>query len=189
LPWEKLKFLDEAHFVPKSLHKQLIIGPISKSRRLISAEPLDDSFSLVLMTSLSKAESPCIVDVNYNTNSQYDFLAFLIYCVGNGYLSVGDVLILDNASIHRGSEVHEHVLNLANQNGFMIRFLPKYSPELNPCELIWSYVKTYVRNNREYKVPILKMLIDAFAIVSHDLVIRFYSHCILTMQTPTEKRK
>lgn len=48
-------------------------------------------------------------------------------------------LILDNSSVHRSTEVKEFV---KSTNGKLrLFFLPPYSPELNPDEHVWNYLK------------------------------------------------
>lgn len=51
------------------------------------------------------------------------------------------VVIMDNSSIHHVREVHE-ILNAA---GILCIFLPPYSPDLNPLEELFSYVKYYFK--------------------------------------------
>jgi transposase len=49
---------------------------------------------------------------------------------------------MDNAPIHKAEDmlrVLEPILDLANVRLF---FLPKYSPELNPCEMVFAQVRT-----------------------------------------------
>ena len=53
----------------------------------------------------------------------------------------GSVLVLDNASIHKGGNIER----LARRAGCRVLYLPPYSPDLNPIELIWSFVKRQVR--------------------------------------------
>ena len=45
--------------------------------------------------------------------------------------------MLDNASIHKTSRVRE----AAVARGFRIEYLPPYSPELNPIELVFGTLK------------------------------------------------
>jgi len=51
------------------------------------------------------------------------------------------VLILDNASHHP----KERVQAIADEYGFSVIFLPKYSPDLNPIENFWSWLKGKLR--------------------------------------------
>jgi transposase len=56
-------------------------------------------------------------------------------------LRPGDVVILDNLSPHKNSETIRWI-ELA---GASVRFLPAYSPDLNPIEKMWSKVKEALR--------------------------------------------
>ena len=55
-------------------------------------------------------------------------------------LSEGDVIILDNASFHRKKRLYE----IAGLHNVKIIFLPPYSPELNPIEHFWHWLKKTV---------------------------------------------
>ena len=54
------------------------------------------------------------------------------------------VLVLDNAAIHRAKAVSAFV---ATQDRLSLVYLPPYSPELNPIEKVWAYVKQNVLGN------------------------------------------
>lgn len=53
-------------------------------------------------------------------------------------------VILDNASIHKTKALSAFVLG---EERLSLEYLPPYSPELNPIELVWAYVKQYVLAN------------------------------------------
>ena len=56
-------------------------------------------------------------------------------------------LIIDNATHHPKSRVQD----IADENGFKVIFLPKYSPDLNPIEQFWANIKNWLRlHMREY---------------------------------------
>ena len=57
-------------------------------------------------------------------------------------LRPGDVVILDNLSPHKNSET----IRLIEQAGAGVRFLPAYSPDLNPIEKMWSKLKEALRS-------------------------------------------
>jgi len=53
----------------------------------------------------------------------------------------GQIVVLDNLSIHKSGQVR----HLLEEVGCTLLFLPTYSPELNPIELAWSKLKTFLR--------------------------------------------
>jgi len=56
-------------------------------------------------------------------------------------LRPGEVVVMDNLSPHK----NELTLDLIRQAGAEVRFLPAYSPDLNPIEKMWSKVKNLLR--------------------------------------------
>jgi transposase len=54
------------------------------------------------------------------------------------------VLLLDNASIHKTNAVK----NAARDRGFELLFLPPYSPEFNPIELVFGVAKQHFYKSR-----------------------------------------
>jgi transposase len=56
-------------------------------------------------------------------------------------LRSGDIVVLDNLGAHK----NEATLALISAVGAQTRFLPAYSPDLNPIELMWSKVKALLR--------------------------------------------
>ena len=49
------------------------------------------------------------------------------------------IVIMDNLSVHHAREVKD----LLKQAGILVLYLPPYSPDLNPIEEMFSYVKTF----------------------------------------------
>ena len=56
-------------------------------------------------------------------------------------LEAGDIVIMDNLSSHKVSGIVQAVEAV----GASIMFLPPYSPDLNPIELMWSKMKAVLR--------------------------------------------
>ena len=52
-------------------------------------------------------------------------------------LKQGTVVVMDNASFHRKNQLKY----IAEKHGVEIIFLPPYSPELNPIEHFWNWLK------------------------------------------------
>ena len=50
-------------------------------------------------------------------------------------------IILDNAAFHKGKDIKE----LIEKSGNKIKYLPPYSPDLNPIEKKWAKIKKLYR--------------------------------------------
>ncbi len=57
-------------------------------------------------------------------------------------LRPGDLVVMDNLSPHK----HDPTLQLIEHTGAAVRFLPAYSPDLNPIEKMGSKVKQFLRS-------------------------------------------
>ena len=56
-------------------------------------------------------------------------------------LELGDIIIVDNATFHKGETIKEIVENA----GCELWYLPAYSPDLNKIENWWSVLKTWMK--------------------------------------------
>lgn len=72
-----------------------------------------------------------------------DTLVFREYVKGvlGPSLRPEDVVVMDNLRAHKSPET----LALIKRAGARVRFLPAYSPDLNPIEKMWSKVKANLR--------------------------------------------
>lgn len=64
---------------------------------------------------------------------------FIIEAIRQGFLRHGDVLVMDNCPTHK--EVENELRGFLDIAGIWLLFLPKYCPELNPIEPLWSKLK------------------------------------------------
>jgi transposase len=73
-----------------------------------------------------------------NTPSMSNFVTHL-------HKELGKVLlVMDNASYHKSAEFKKHIRSFGGD--VIIIFLPPYSPELNPVEMLWREYKRYIAN-------------------------------------------
>ena len=56
-------------------------------------------------------------------------------------LSPGDIVVMDNLPAHKGRAIREAI----EARGARLLYLPPYSPDLNPIELLFSKLKTLLR--------------------------------------------
>jgi len=57
------------------------------------------------------------------------------------YLKPGDIVILDNASFHKGGNIRE----IIESAGCEVWYLPPYSPDLNKIENWWAVLKAWMK--------------------------------------------
>jgi len=98
------------------------------------------SHFLTVLTSLT-SDLPVAFDMREESNNQWDFLYFVHYTLESGHLMNGDYLVIDNASVHGEEESIDIFIDVLEANGVKLIYLPKYSPELNPCELVFNFIK------------------------------------------------
>ena len=74
-------------------------------------------------------------------------------------------LVMDNCSIHH----REVVMDLLKEAGIVVIFLPPYSPDCNPIELVFGCIKTYLKHHDELLQALsdcLPVIIAAFEIIT-----------------------
>lgn len=90
-------------------------------------------------------------------------------------LGSGSVLVLDNASIHKGGRLEE----LAQAAGCRILYLPPYSPDFNPIEMVWAFVKALVRSEPPRDEPTRRSAVEkALSQVTPALASACFRHCL-----------
>lgn len=84
-----------------------------------------------------RIDAPCLFDGPINGEV---FLAWVeTFLVPT--LRPGDIVVMDNLGSHRGKKVRRAI----RQAGAKLLFLPKYSPDLNPIEQVFSKLKHLLR--------------------------------------------
>ena len=73
-------------------------------------------------------------------------------------LKKGCVVVMDNASFHRKIRL----FSAAQKAGIILIFLPPYSPELNPIEHFWAWLKRYLPKILPFSTSFNDALFDAF---------------------------
>jgi transposase len=89
-------------------------------------------------------------------------------------LWVGAIVIMDNCSIHKGSEVER----LLKEAGVMLIYLPPYSPDFSPIENAWSKLKSILRTLGARTYPdLMEALEEAFAQITEEDLLGWFTHC------------
>ena len=74
-------------------------------------------------------------------------------------LAPGDIVVMDNLSSHKGPRVEQ----LIKAAGCALRYLPPYSPDMNPIEKAFSKLKAFLRKIAERTVAGLMRALEACA--------------------------
>ena len=89
-------------------------------------------------------------------------------------LRPGDVVVMDNLSPHKS----DRTLSLIEQKGAHVRFLPAYSPDLNPIEQMWSKVKASLRSaEARTHEKLIKAIGAALDRVTRQDALNWFAHC------------
>lgn len=127
------------------------------------------------------SDPPCwIAPPREETNDSYDFMLVMTWLLQSGALVAGDILILDNAKVHLAESIRDDVEAMLLVTGVAMMFLPAYSPELNPCELVFSIVKNKLRTCRGDERLWVEAQV-AFQAITHEQVLAEYKHCLLSI--------
>ena len=98
--------------------------------------------------------APMMVEGSMNAEL---FLAYVEQCLVPT-LRPGDIVIMDNVNVHKDPGVREAIENARAT----LRYLPTYSPDLNPIEMPFSQFKACLRKAAERTVPRLYRAIRSF---------------------------
>ena len=70
-------------------------------------------------------------------------------------LREGDIVVMDNLRVHKVAGVREAVEGA----GASLVYLPPYSPDFNPIEMLWSKLKAFLRKVKARTLPALESAI------------------------------
>ena len=98
--------------------------------------------------------APLVIDGAMNGET---FLAYIEQGLAPT-LNRGDIVVMDNLRAHKVAGVKEAIEAV----GADLRYLPEYSPDLNPIEMSFSKLKALLRKAAARTAPTLRRRIRAF---------------------------
>jgi transposase len=142
IPLESLVFLDECGFA-LNLHR--LYGWAIGGERCVEKVPFNKGVnrSVLGAYSLPTTSNPTGLWALWQKLGAWNGLLFEAFLSDEllPRLPPGCVLVLDNARIHHRPTLKETV----ERAGHTLLYLPPYSPDYNPIELVWSWLKKTVR--------------------------------------------
>ncbi len=142
----RLVFIDETG---TSTAMARLRGRAMRGRRVIGRVPWGHWKTLTFVAGLRQdgITAPFVVDC---AMTGAIFVEYVRQCL-TPTLKPGDIVIMDNLPAHKGDEVRE----LIKAAGAELRFLPPYSPDLNPIEQAFAKLKAHLRKAQERSVAAL----------------------------------
>jgi transposase len=134
---KKFVFIDETW---AKTNMTRLRGRAPLGERLIAKVPHGHWKTTTLIAALDHQGMRCSMSVDGAVNREV-FEAF-VEQVLVPTLKVGDLVVMDNLSSHKGQRVREMI----ESAGATLLFLPPYSPDLNPIELAFAKLKQLLRS-------------------------------------------
>lgn len=152
-------------------------GRAPVGERLVAKVPHGHWTTTTLIAALCTAGIRCSTVVDGAINAAV-FEAFVEQVLGP-QLRAGDVVVLDNLSSHRRARTRQ----LIEAAGATLLFLPPYSPDFNPIEMVFAKIKQLLRSlacrTREALWTAVQGVLDQ---VSASDSANCFRHCGYTLQ-------
>lgn len=170
-------FVDEAKFATKKLARARKVGLRGTERVVVDRRPNEPSVNMLLMTTLALSDDPLFFELCADNIDGDAFLTFIEGAIQHGRVPPGSVIVWDNARVHATDATVAILDGVINGAGATRANLPRYSPEFNPCELVFGEIKTFMRNHPRLGWSLRDRVLEAAGTVSYDNLLAYYQHC------------
>lgn len=160
----RLVFIDETSANTKMVR---LSGRCPRGKRLIGRVPQGHWKTITFVAALRRHGMRASQTIDGSMTGK-KFLAYVERCLAPT-LKRKDIVMIDNLPAHKTAGIREAI----EARGAALRYLPKYSPDLNPIEMSFSKLKSYLRKAAERTVPRLRRRIGSF---SRQITAREASH-------------
>ena len=150
----RLVFIDETSANTKMMR---LHGRCVRGERLVDHVPQGHWKTITFVAALRRHGMRASQTIDGSMTGK-KFLAYVERCLAPT-LKRKDIVMIDNLPAHKAAGVREAI----EARGAMLRYLPKYSPDLNPIEMPFSKLKAYLRKAAERTIPRLRRRIGKFA--------------------------
>lgn len=135
---EKLVFLDESGV---NTNMTRIYGRALGGARSVDKAPLNTPLNTTILSSIRiNGETSYTTYSGGTTKDKFvEYLKNILIPA----LYDGDIIVMDNMRSHHVKEVSEIINN--SEKHLTLLYLPPYSPDFNPIEMMWSKIKSVLR--------------------------------------------
>lgn len=147
-------------------------GRSPKGERLVCHAPHGHWRTTTMISSVRLNGTTACMTIEGATNTEV-FYAYVREVLAPS-LRHGDIVVMDNLGAHK----NERTLALIEAAGAEVRFLPAYSPDLNPIEMMWSKVKALLRKAQARNHPeLLAAIASALSAVTPQDALGWFTSC------------
>ena len=134
---EKLVFIDESGFDTKMTRR---FGRAARGAPCLGAVPHGHWRNNTFIAGLrsDRIDAPMLIEGAMDGDAFCAWVEQMLVPT----LSAGDIVICDNLSVHKNARARAAI----KARGAELRFLPAYSPDLNPIEMVFAKLKAIVRS-------------------------------------------
>ncbi len=147
-------------------------GRAPKGERAHARVPNGHWHTTTMMSSIRLDGSTACMALEGTTDTE-SFRAY-VQAVLLPALRPGDIVVMDNLSSHKS----DPTLALIEQAGAQVLFLPAYSPDFNPIEMMWSKVKSFLRAvEARTEKQLIRAIGQALARITPKDALNWFAHC------------
>ena len=149
----RLVFIDETAANTKMVRLR---GRCSRGERLVGRVPHGHWKTITFVAAMRRngLTAPLVIDGSMTGEL---FLAYVEQCLAPT-LKRKEIVVMDNLAAHKIPGVRQAI----EAAGATLRYLPQYSPDLNPIEMSFSKMKALLRKLAERTIPRLCRSIGLF---------------------------
>lgn len=163
MPLKNLVFIDESGV---NIDMTRIYGRARGKERVNDYVPLNTQKNTTLLSSirLEQTLAKTVFTGALNGDIFLDYIRNILVPT----LHEGDIVVMDNLRCHKVKEAIESV-------GAFVVYLPPYSPDFNPIEMMWSKIKSLLRKWKARSADLLDNAIEnAFKEITADDILGWF---------------
>jgi transposase len=146
LDLERLVFIDETAAATNMVRRY---ARAPRGQRCRIAVP-QGHYKTTTVTAALRASGPLAIDLKDGATTGAHFRGYITDTLAP-LLDPGDVVIMDNLSVHKVAGVREALEKV----GARLLYLPSYSPDFNPIEQLFAKLKALLRTAAARTIPAL----------------------------------
>jgi transposase len=166
---EHFKFLDESSI---NIDLTRLYGRAAPGERVVDSvpQPSGPQTTTLAVIGWTGITAPLVLSGSVNGTVFYGYIEQCVVPT----LQSGDILFMDNLSAHKVAGLEA----LLRSRGAHLVYLPPYSADFNPIELVWSKVKTILRRLKARTLPdLIDALKQALLAITPQDIHAWFSHC------------